>query len=124
MNPDWPGVVDLSASSLAEAATPENLRALLAPLIDGYKAWIDRSFDPAVHHHHQELRALAIDAHRRMQSGLDVLLADSDARLAFNMANQAVEVSNRWRGDSLIWRKVSTGFLPFGSGVRNKPSVT
>ena len=45
MNPDWEHEAVYDASALAEAKTADEIWQSLAPLVDGYEAWIEASFD-------------------------------------------------------------------------------
>ncbi|WP_190176367.1 DISARM system helicase DrmA [Streptomyces naganishii] len=89
-------VVDMRELSRLEAAP---LRAALQPLVDGYRAWIERQRrsvdDPAVGLDGYRAEALenlrlAGVAADRVQAGIDVLRDDPDALDAFRFANRAM----------------------------------
>ncbi|MFC5828476.1 DISARM system helicase DrmA [Nonomuraea insulae] len=97
--PPIPGV-ELSMDALAEADLP-GLRAGLAPLADGYAAWLDqRKADiPTLP---EALRAAAENAvfkarraAERLRLGIELLETDLDALRAFRFANQAMADQRR-----------------------------
>ena len=68
MNPKWKeGESILSAQKLSEATKPAAVEAILSPLLNGYKDWINDSFDVAAYPHHSILKIQAEDAHERMK---------------------------------------------------------
>ncbi len=78
---------------------PEQLRAALLPLADGYRAWLDgelaRLGDPEarLEGHEQTARDVIAAAHRvadAIAAGIDLVCADADALEAFRFANQAM----------------------------------
>jgi len=78
---------------------PEQLRAALSPLADGYRAWLDgelaRLGDPEarLEGHEQTARDVIVAAHRvadAIAAGIDLVCADADALEAFRFANQAM----------------------------------
>ena len=51
-----------------------------------------------------------------MEKGLETLINDDDARLAFNIANRAIYQANKWANDikgrdrEFVWRKFQLAF--------------
>ncbi len=112
MNPKWKeGESILSAQKLSEATKPAAVEAILSPLLNGYKDWINDSFDVAAYPHHSILKIQAEDAHERMKKGLHLLINNPQALLAFNFANKALEVNSQWANSKpLNWRKFQLSF--------------
>ena len=111
MNPTWEGESILSAQKLSEATTSAAILEILSPLLNGYKKWIDDSFDEAAFPHHSALKIQAEDAHERMKKGLHLLMNNPQALLAFNFANKALEVNSQWANSRpLNWRKFQLSF--------------
>ncbi|SBW27111.1 Helicase domain protein [Candidatus Protofrankia californiensis] len=88
----WPKLAD---------GAPERLTAALAPLVDGYRAWIARREaavdDPASHLGPYRLDAAdalgkARDAADRISAGISRLATDPVARAAFGFANRAMHL--------------------------------
>lgn len=111
MNPDWDHEAVYDASALAEAKTADEIWESLAPLVEGYEAWIEASFDSG-NAIHDELKAEALDALTRMQRGVAFLQDDEFARAAFNTANEALAKNADWRNEDepLLWRKFQLAF--------------
>ena len=111
MNPKWADETIFSAQQLSEANSPSLIKQLLQPLLAGYQNWITNSFDEATYPHHSVLKIEAEDALGRMQKGLQLLMDDSKALLAFNFANKALEVNSQWANSRpLNWRKFQLSF--------------
>ena len=80
-----------------------NLATALLPLTAAYGAWansrereiadLPNADDQEAGHHAIEK---AQDALNRIQAGIDLLVDDADARLAFCFANQAIAMQSRW----------------------------
>jgi hypothetical protein len=111
MNPKWDNESVLSAQKLSEATSPTSIKQILFPLLDGYKNWIEDSFDEATQPHHKTLKIEAEDAHERMKKGVQLLINNPKALLAFNFANKALEVNSQWSNSRpLNWRKFQLSF--------------
>jgi len=105
-----------SAEALSQCFSPTALQAALQPLLDGYSAWIrelageistlESRYQPQARHHQQ----LCLESLNRMQAGLELLLQDSQARLAFCFAQKALALQAQWKGVDLIWRPFQLGF--------------
>ncbi len=103
---DPPGV-DLSMDRLGELDGAADVEAVLAPLLDDYRGWIEaRRRELAANaagrrrEHLQTARNLlrrAEQAAERMQQGVDTLCRDADALDAFRVANRAVAQALRRR---------------------------
>ena len=114
MNPKWDNEPIFSAQKLSEATSSEAIETLLSPLLNGYRSWIANSFDETVYPHHRTLVIEAKDALTRMEKGVQLLKSNPDARLAFNIANKALEVNSQWQDPDndrpLNWRKFQLSF--------------
>jgi hypothetical protein len=93
---------ELRPDVLSETWEPAPLRAALSPLTAAYSAWVKRrdgevaampAADQAVA---RAAVARARAALQRIQAGIDLLVQDDDARLAFCFANQAIAIQSRW----------------------------
>ncbi len=101
---------ELDPLVLAEAWDPACIRQILSPLTAAYGEWI-RQLEatlPDVAEHQREIAHTSISRCRstlaRIQAGIDLLVTDDDARLAFAFANQAMAIQSRWtRGHVNRW---------------------
>jgi Helicase conserved C-terminal domain len=93
--------VVLDMKRLAELADgpADQLTGALQPLVDGYRAWIDRNEasigapERKLDAYHPEARTALADARRaaeRIEAGIQLLASDPYARQAFGFANQAM----------------------------------
>ncbi|GIH68013.1 DISARM system helicase DrmA [Sphaerimonospora thailandensis] len=97
------GDMELSMDALAEAAEAdaERLRAGLAPLADGYSAWLDKraaeipTLPAALRATAESAVFKARRAADRIRAGIDLLLSDGDALKAFRFANEAMALQRR-----------------------------
>ncbi len=109
ITPSWK--IPITALELSEASSGPEIKAILEPLVKGYEEWLDHTFSHG-DSLDRELRPQAQECVKRMKNGLDILERDPAARLAFNMANRAIYVSNRWASDwDLSWRKFQIAFV-------------
>ena len=111
VTPSWRNPI--TALELSEASSGPQIKAIIEPLIGGYREWIDHTFSQGEPLDRQ-LKEQAEGCLRRMERGLDMLERDPDARLAFNMANRAIHVSNLWASsgkNELSWRKFQIAFV-------------
>lgn len=105
-----------SASLLSQCYEPGELKSALKPLIDGYGLWIDelagaiddlpQRYQPQARHNWN----LCQESRLRMQAGLELLLDDEQARMAFCFANQALALQAEWKNVELVWRPFQIGF--------------
>jgi hypothetical protein len=117
-SPRWGEAPTLDADRLAETWNGEALRADLSRLCSAYDAWIETQETLATGMGPSE-RAIALaniaqcrEAAVRMRSGVQRLVDDEDARLAFSFANKAMALQARWaRGRPLLWKPFQLGFL-------------
>jgi hypothetical protein len=81
---------------------PADLRSALDPLPDGYESWIVRAEDAAhgLPREHHAAAARHIAACRqilaRIRAGIELVVKDGDARLAFCFANRVIALQARW----------------------------
>lgn len=116
----WPGGPGgkprLDARFYADTYDPDALGDALAPLAEAAREWADRIEEAAGREAGGgngggiALRAVerARKAQRRIRSGIDLLCADGDARLAFCFACRAMDVQAQWSG-----RRDGFAFRPF-----------
>ena len=100
----------LDPAVLAEAWDPAQVQAALSPLTAAYDAWITvrdaevPRLSPSQRPVAQAALARCRQALGRIQAGIDLLVQEDDARLAFCFANQAIAVQSRWtRGRVNPW---------------------
>jgi hypothetical protein len=116
---EFPAEPLLDPERLAELWEPDEVRAALDPLAEGYAAWIERqrqhldSLDPAfqpVARRHLEQCEQAL---RRIREGIGLVATDQDARLAFCFANRAIALQASWArpGRSIRWRPFQLAFI-------------
>lgn len=85
----------LSMKTLA-SATPDDLRAGLAPLVKGYGAWLDRQKSVAMQlpEHLRETADIVLwearQAHQRLVDGLEFVVSDPTALLCFQFMNRVM----------------------------------
>lgn len=122
---DWPNGYSrptLNTKELSEIFTAQDVDYHLAPLLDGYKKWLESEARKVVTEP-PERKALLLsilaahsEAQRRIQSGLDYLRKSEDARLAFAFMNKAMEKQAVWAdpkkaGTGLEWRPFQLAFI-------------
>ena len=108
----------LDPEALAETWHPDQIRAALEPLVQGYSSWIDdqQAEIAALRPEWRELAQVNIDTCRsvaqRIQDGIEWLIQDEDVRLAFCFANQSIALQSRWsRGQAYPWRPFQLAFI-------------
>lgn len=107
---------ELSARSLSECFGLESIQAALAPLVAGYGVWIENlqvELDEIPERYREQARhhlQLCRESQTRMGQGLQLLLEDAQARLAFCFANRALALQAEWKGVELSWRPFQLGF--------------
>jgi len=119
---DWDGQCGLSPALdpevLAETWQPEEVRARLQPLVDGYRVWMagQRAVAASLPAAQQSVARANLQqcqqAGDRIQQGIEILCTDEDARLAFSFANKAIALQSQWaRGQALTWRPFQLAFI-------------
>lgn len=110
---------ELRADILAECWDRDRLTRAISPLIEGYDSWV-RSQDAEVRQFEQLGHAVArrihnecVDALRRMRAGLNILLNDADARLAFCFACKAIDLQHRWVAERTAALSTQYEWRPF-----------
>jgi hypothetical protein len=105
---------ELDPENLAELSQGE-VRSRLMPIVDAYERWIEGERHgagspapaTAAHRHLAECSAAA----SRMNDGIDLLTADTDALQAFCFANKAIALQSRWvKGRVNPWWPFQLGF--------------
>ncbi len=119
---DWPfrygRPPECRATVLASKFNADFLRSWLAPLVEGYREWIENLRNQADQFHTTQreitdrLISRCNDVLRRMNTGLDLILTDDDVRLCFCFANMAMDLQSQWvRKQPLIWRPFQLGYI-------------
>jgi hypothetical protein len=109
---------ELNPEALSECSTPEKIEAALLPLVSGYTAWAKDRVELAktVSSEYGDTAATLLanidSVRKRMEAGLELLVADADARLAFCFANRAMALQSRWsrHGSVAPWRPFQLAF--------------
>lgn len=110
---------ELRPGILAETWEPDQVRNALQPLVDGYRAWLQdqqnlmaQFIPPYLEVAQSHLRECTQVA-ERVQEAINILCTDTDVRLAFCFANQAIDVQARWKnpGRPLAWRPFQLAFI-------------
>ena len=100
---------ELRPDVLSETWEPKELRKALSPLTAAYGAWatarereiadLPNADDKKAG---RDATAKAQAALNRIQAGIELLVNDTDARLAFCFANQAIAMQSRWTKGGLV----------------------
>jgi len=116
--PDYGRPPELNACSLSEIWKPEILRDALSPLSSAYERWTSRmesKIDTLVESEKDGAKNLITECRNvldRIKKGIDVLCSDDDARLAFCLANKAIDIQWKWsRKSDFTWRPFQMGFI-------------
>lgn len=107
------------ASDLAQAWNPEDLKKRLFPMIESFKEWIESNRDELAGRSGDEKIILsrlpdsATLSLNRMKKGLNLLLNDEKARLAFCLTNKAMDLQYGWNsnGKRLEWRPFQMAYF-------------
>ncbi|MBI2570482.1 MAG: DUF1998 domain-containing protein [Candidatus Schekmanbacteria bacterium] len=101
----WPASMpapQLDPERLAETWDPADVRAALEPLAAGYESWITReqASVQALPVGHRAVAARHMATCRRLldriRAGIELLVSDADARVAFCFSNRAIALQARW----------------------------
>ena len=120
----WGPKPELDARKLSETWNPTEVSNALNPLVNGYKSWISylESIRDSMNEEHKEIATKIInrcyEILKRIRKGIDLLLSDQDARLAFCFANKAMDLQFKWKSriekrleDTLKWRPFQLAFI-------------
>lgn len=110
--------LDLNAEKLSQAWDPKDLEHWLSPMLDKFEQWIEsnkQELSIRPEHERNILSRLAEEATislRRMKKGLNLLLTDEKARLAFCLTNRAMELQYSWsKKGNLKWRPFQIAYF-------------
>jgi hypothetical protein len=110
---------ELHSDVLAECWDRGHLSEAFSPLLDAYDQWVKgqepeaKRWEQAGYVAAQRLHNERSEARRRMRQGLDILLADEDARLAFCFACKAVDLQHRWQAQARGRQPTAYEWRPF-----------
>lgn len=102
-----------SASILSEIWFDDDIKNNLDPLVQGYKSWIDFKIKENQDNNEisKEIIENQLNALNRIQKGIDILINDENARLAFCFANKTISEQYKWKKDDFKWRPFQLSFL-------------
>jgi hypothetical protein len=112
----WGECPELSAKILSETFDQAELKLKLSSLVDGYEKWIS-SLESVFKTYEDQYPVTPIvsrcnDILRRMRWGLDLLLTDEDARLAFCFGNKALDLQSQWtRKEGMTWHPFQLAYV-------------
>ena len=106
------------AEELADMYDPVVLRRALYPLADRYGEWIKRAEECAagledrLRGTGEEMAGRHRAVHRRIVDGIEMLLSNDDARLAFCFANKAMNQQRLWtKRERMVYRPFQLAFI-------------
>lgn len=118
---DWPDTYgdppELRTDILAEMWDAGELRNALTPLVDGYRRWTDRLRSEAgsFSDEHRIVTRIVDDCETvadRIRRGIELLVENDEARLAFCFSNKAMEIQSVWSANKpLEWRPFQLAFI-------------
>jgi len=99
-------------SDLAEISDPHDLEKALLPLLEAYQIFINNQKAEANNLTSEKIVENLERTHSRMRSGLDFLIKNTDARLAFKFANKAISLQQEWTKKTVYdWYPFQLGFI-------------
>lgn len=108
--------IQLKAADLSEMWDPQIIEETLKPIVLNYRKWIDQQkleCPQNLQHAYERLDECASCANR-IQQGINLLLNDEKARLAFCFMNKAMDLKNKWapkQGIDFSWRTFQIAFI-------------
>lgn len=107
------------AKDLAEMWNPEELKLQLSPMLEIFRKWIESNKEEIPNHPEEErvilsrLSGETTLSLQRMKNGIDLLLSDKKARLAFCFMNRAMELQYQWakKEKGLKWRPFQMAYF-------------
>ena len=107
------------AKDLAEIWNPDELKLKLSPMLELFRNWIESNKKDLLNHPEEERIILSrllgetTLTLQRMKKGLDLLLTDEKARLAFCLSNRAMELQYQWvkKKEELQWRPFQLAYF-------------
>ena len=130
--PDWntDETLTFDAKSLSEMWNPQILKDALQPIVNKYQKWIEdmenkqfENMDIA-----DQIIKECKTCLSRINSGIDILFQDDDARLAFCFANMAIHLQRQWQQNNseqstMSYRPFQIAFILFSiESILNKNS--
>jgi len=115
---DYGDCPEISSIKISEMWDEQDIISNFTPFIEGYTKWIDhnKSKLSEVQEKDKETAIKLIENQivtlERLKMGVDLLLKDKKARLAFCFANRVVWLQNNWkRKEDFIWRPFQLVFF-------------
>lgn len=111
--------INFSAVDLSQKWNPEDLKRRINPMLVSFERWIKSNQKETSSRPEQEKKILsrisdeATISLNRMKKGLDLLLTDEQARLAFCLTNKAMEIQYSWnkKDEDLKWRPFQIAYF-------------
>ena len=117
LQPDTLVQSEFSAQELSELWDTKTIENTLKPIVINYKQWIaTQQHDCPQHLKQHAIKQLSqcSECADRIQRGIELLLRDEKARLAFCFMNRAIHLKNQWdskHDGSFSWRTFQIGFI-------------
>jgi hypothetical protein len=116
---DVEGVDELSAEKLSEAWDSSSISEIVDPLINAFEMWIEsnkeiqKSMDGKNKKFASRIIKKQEEALKRLKNGLEILMNNEKARLAFCFANRVISLQHQWTGqdDDFLWRPFQLAFF-------------
>ena len=109
---------ELDPEVISEIWNEQEMKAALQPMADAYGLWIAAQeklvagLPPDAQITARSHLAQCQWALGRIEEGIDVLVGDDEARLAFCFANRAIAIQSRWSRKSVLqWRPFQLAFI-------------
>lgn len=117
LQPNMPAQSEFSACELSELWDPKLIENALNPIVTNYKQWIAdqlRECPQSLSQHASKQLSECTNCANRIQRGIDLLLKDEKARLAFCFMNRSIYLKNQWDSKpekGFSWRTFQIGFI-------------
>jgi len=117
LQPDTLAESEFKATELSELWEPKLIESALNPIVTNYKQWIEAQQNELPPHLKQRATKQMLECTNcanRIQRGIDLLLDDEKARLAFCFMNRTIDLKNQWdskHGNGFSWRTFQIAFI-------------